>query len=102
MEVNMALTPLYTLYKYTYTWTQLKKTKDKSDPQNWNHSLELKALIKVILVRFYYANLMVMVITVGAYYINKYSDHIFSLNSTLKKQSNYALVKQSEFIKLHL
>ena len=43
-----------------------------------------------------------MVITVGAYYINKYSDHIFSLNSTLKKQSNYALVKQSEFIKLHL
>lgn len=99
----MALTPLYTLQKYTYTWTQkTKKPKDKSDPQNWSHSLELKALIKVILVSFYYANLMIMVITVGAYYINKYSDHIFSLNSTLKKQSNYALVKQSEFIKLHL
>lgn len=99
----MALTPLYTLQKYTYTWTQkTKKPKDKSDPQNWSHSLELKALIKVILVSFYYANLMIMVITVGAYYINKYSDHIFSLNSTLKKQSNHALVKQSEFIKLHL
>jgi len=33
-----------------------------------------------------------------AYYTNKYSDHIFSLKSTLEKQYTCELVKQLEFM----
>lgn len=43
-----------------------------------------------------------MVIRMGAYYTNKYSDHTFSLKSTLEKQYTCELVKQLEFMKLHL
>lgn len=43
-----------------------------------------------------------MVIRMGAYYTNKYSDHTFSLKSTLEKQYTCELVKQLEFMKLNL
>ena len=43
-----------------------------------------------------------MVIRMRAYYTSKYSDHIFSLKSTPEKQYTCELVKQLEFMKLHL
>lgn len=80
------------------------KEQQKRSPKNvyQSHTPELKALIEVILVSFYCANLTTMVIRMGAYYTNKYSDHTFSLKSTLEKQYTCELVKQLEFMKLNL